>query len=269
MRTLTKKLLLFFVFLFFCPPNNFSNNEEQCFQSIIQIREQGFDKKLDDYTKKCLRNFPDSARLQRLRGLVLFELEHYATAAVFFQKAIKIDPQNQTDTFFLLLRSQLLSDDPLHKHRTTLKLFKKHFPENSRILAEAATLLIEAGKSHSAYEYLVSLIEEGFPDVWLYHFKLGQLYCNARAWDDAIQQLLISHRLKSDFPSTLVYLGRAWDGKDNHHFALSFYTHALLAGLDINSIPGLEKRMSELQQILQPKTESTDSLPSEIPDETF
>lgn len=265
----TKKSLLFLTFLFLCSPNNFSGDEEQCFQNILRIREQGFDKKLDDYTEKCLRSFPDSARLQRLRGLVLFELEHYATAAVFFQKAIKIDPQNQTGTFFLLLRSQLLSGDPLDKHRTTLGLLKKHFPENSRILAEAATILIEAGKNHSAYEYLVSLIEEDFPDPWLYHFKLGQLYCDTKAWDDAIQQLLISHRLKSDFPLNLLYLGRAWDGKENHRFALSFYKHALLAGLDVESIPGLEKRISELQQILQPETKSTENLPPKISDETF
>jgi tetratricopeptide (TPR) repeat protein len=204
--------------------------QEQCIQKIIKVRKQGLHKNLNSFSRKCVMTYPKSAKLQRLRGLILFEGKKYSGAAVAFRRSLKMDPK-LNDVYPMLLRTMLQLKAPEEKVFGLLEKIRSRFAHSSDALVYTGDVLQESGMLKTAFEYYAHLILGNYPNEWIYHLKVGQLYCLVKNWQKAKSHLEQSIKLKPDFGITLFYLGKVWEKLKNEKMAHSFFQHALKANI--------------------------------------
>jgi len=196
-----------------------------CQNELLELRDQGFSEILIQKSRECLKQNPESASLNRLRGLILMEANQPLAAASAFRRTQDLDPDLE-DAWIYELVAYLYAQDPLKRHRQSIQRIKKQFSKRPEILAEAGNILIQAKEMSTAFEYFKSLLDENYPEPWIYHFKLGQMYYLVKTWDDALQQLVLAQKLNPE--SSLVYhwLGKVWEAKGNMEYAQAFYKDA-------------------------------------------
>lgn len=249
-KTSDKKIVLLFVMVLITN-NSFAITEDQAVEKIILKRESGFTESIEEKVNVYLKKFPESRRLHRIKGLILFEKGYYEKSAVSFENSIHLDKHIKSDdAFFFLLKSDLMAGSCKTKILKTLKMIKERFASEPHKIAQSASILIDAGQFSTAFDYLVSLIENNNDFAWLYHFKLGQLYYQAEEMEDALGQFLRSWEMNKEFAPTLLYLGRVWEVKGNYDYALSFYIHSIEAGLEQQEAQRLKERIELIHKKL-------------------
>ena len=197
---------------------------------IEKLRQEGLSGRLSSLTREAVTVHPNDGRLNRLRGLYLFEKKRFRIAEKSFKKAADIQPNLAVNHLFLL-RCQLAQKASKTVIENTMKKIRAKLAGQSRHLAEAGNILIRRRQMASAFKHFVELLKSGSPNRWLYHLKLGQMYCLVGEWKDATNQLARSAQLEPDYGLTYYYLGKAWERQGNSDFALSLYQKALDAGL--------------------------------------
>ncbi len=196
-----------------------------CLSELLKIRDQGFSSMLIEKSRECLKNEPNSAPLHRLRGLIFMEANQPLAAAAAFRHAQELDPSIE-DVWFYELVAYLQAKDPLKRHRHSIKRIKTRFSKRPELLAEAGNILIQAKEMATAFEFFKGLLEENYPEPWLYHLKLGQMYCLIKSWDEALQQLVLAQKLNPKSPIPYHWLGKVWESKGDKDYAQAFYEDA-------------------------------------------
>jgi tetratricopeptide (TPR) repeat protein len=200
-----------------------------CQNELLRLRDQGFSESLIEKSRECLKQNPRSASLHRLRGLILMEANQPLAAASAFRRTQELDPDLE-DAWIYELVAYLHAQDPLKRHRQSIQRIKKQFSNRPEILAEAGNILIQAKEMSTAFEYFKSLLDENYPEPWIYHFKLGQMYYLVKTWDDALQQFVLAQRLNPKSPLVYHWLGKVWEARGNTEYAQAFYKDALNMG---------------------------------------
>ena len=205
---------------------------------IEKLRKKGLSSKLSSLTREAVTVHPNNGRLHRMRGLFLFEKKRFRLAEKSFAKATTQQPNLAINHLFLL-RCQLAQTAPKETVEKTMKNIRAKLSGQSRHLAEAGNILIRRRQMASAFKHFIALLKSGSPNRWLYHLKLGQMYCLVGEWKDAANQLARSAQLEPDYGLTYYYLGKAWERQGKRDYALSLYQKALSAGLP----PHLQKML--------------------------
>ena len=236
----------FFIFLLFLllPSYSIAKNAAEYAKEIEQLRSKEFSAKLSSLTREAVTVHPESGSLQRMRALYLFEKKRYRLAEASFAKAIAIQPNLAVNHLFLL-RCQLAQKAPKSSIEKTMKDIRDKLSGQSRHLAEAGNVLIHYRQMATAFQHFVTLLKTGSPNRWLYHLKLGQMYCLVGEWKDAANQLAKSLQLEPDYGITYYYLGKAWERQGKIDYAQTLYRKALEAGVPSHLKNMLSRRLKE------------------------
>ncbi len=239
-------LLITLSLLLFLPNSLVAKSAEEYALEIEQLRAKGLSPFLSSLTREAVIAYPEDGRLLRMRGLYLFEKKRYRSAERSFAKLVKAQPNLAIGHLFLL-RCQIAQKTKKSTIDKTMQNIRSSLAGQSRHLAEAGNILIRSKKMATAFKHFVALLDGGSPNRWLYHLKLGQMYCLVGEWKEATSQLAKSQQLEPEYGLTYYYLGKAWERLGKKDYAQSLYAKALEVGLPQHLTKLVRSRLRQKQ----------------------
>jgi tetratricopeptide (TPR) repeat protein len=237
-----KLLPVFFLLLLSYNCNALSAN--QCIEQIEASNSLSIQTSISE---QCASQYPKNHKLLYLRALTLYAAKQYEDACKYFYYSLKLNSDNPQGYLFLL-QCLIKADVAISKQKSLLKSFSKKYRSKGNLLAYAGDILVSHGQMKTAFDFYAALLLSNAPDAWLFHLKLGQMYCINKNWTIAKEHLEKSLKLNPGSPMTLFHLAKVWNKLHNIKYAISFYEHALKQNPDKELESVITSQLNELKK---------------------
>lgn len=197
---------------------------------------QGESEKARAYLESAIQKDPGSIYLHQKMALLLKELNQYAEALTYAQKALDLDPSN---TISIILAGDLYAltgndDLAVENYRKILNME----PDNQRIRLLLTTILVRAHHLQEALDQLNMLIQEN-PELVVAHYYRGRINLEMNRYTEAEKALGDALRLNERLEPALFDMATLYQMTDREGDAVR--TYEKLVELYPDNIPARER----------------------------
>ena len=197
---------------------------------------QGESEKARAYLESAIQKDPGSIYLHQKMALLLKELNQYAEALTYAQKALDLDPSN---TISIILAGDLYAltgndDLAVENYRKILNME----PDNQRIRLLLTTILVRAHHLQEALDQLNMLIQEN-PELVVAHYYRGRIHLEMNRYTEAEKALGDALRLNERLEPALFDMATLYQMTDREGDAVR--TYEKLVELYPDNIPARER----------------------------
>lgn len=176
--------------------------------------------------KEAQISFGDNARLFFTIGVLFSRLGKKDSAAVFFEKAASLEPENEE--YLFLLSDALMEMGEIDSSIAILKILVEDYPENDIYLNYLGYLLADANRELELAETLIRKALSIDPENAAYIDSYGWLLFRLGNYKDALTELKKAEKLsETPDPTILEHIGEAYEKLGEVESAKKYYKKAI------------------------------------------